>query len=145
MEAFDAERDGSGTHEWAEFNENIARGCEHGCLYCYAAHNAKRFKVRERSDWTRVELTKRAHVTSYPRRAGVIMFPSAHDITPLNVHAYTRVAKLMLQAGNKLLIVSKPHLGVISQLCEELAAHKDAILFRFTNSAVKPRPSWLAA
>lgn len=132
MATFDSERKGSGTHEWAEVNENIGRGCSHSCLYCYAATNAKRFKQRERADWAREELTKRAFITSYPKREGVIMFPTAHDITPFNVDAYIRVAKLMLQAGNKLLIVSKPHLGVITQLCQEFVAHKDNILFRFT-------------
>ena len=48
MNTFDSQREGSGTHEWAEVTENIARGCPHNCLYCYAAQNAKRFKLRDR-------------------------------------------------------------------------------------------------
>jgi DNA repair photolyase len=131
-QTFDAARKGTGTHEWAERTENIARGCPHNCLYCYAAQNAKRFKLRDRADWPREELTARANLTSYPARDGVIMFPSAHDITPFNVEAYLRVAKLMLAKGNKLLIVSKPHYAVIARLCTELSAYKALILFRFT-------------
>ena len=74
MNTFDEQREGTGTHEWAEVTENISRGCPHDCLYCYAAQNAKRFKLRDRADWKREELTKRAYITSYPARDGVIMF-----------------------------------------------------------------------
>lgn len=132
MKNFDAEREGTGTHEWAEETFNIARGCPHNCRYCYAAQNAQRFKWRDRADWAREELTKRADITSYPARDGVIMFPSAHDITPFNLDAYVRVARLMLEAGNKLLIVSKPHLSCIARLCDEFAEFSEQILFRFT-------------
>lgn len=132
MTTFDAQRSGTGTHEWAEVTENIARGCPNDCLYCYAATNANRFKLRQRSHWKTEELTKRAAIASYPAKGGVIMFPSAHDITPFNVEAFIRVARLMLAAGNKLLIVSKPRLDCIRQVAAALQDHKPAILFRFT-------------
>lgn len=129
---FDTARTGTGTAEWSERTENIAKGCANGCLYCYAAANAARFKQRDRDDWAREELTRKASMKSYPKRDGVIMFPSAHDITPFNVDAYIRVAKLILNAGNRLLIVSKPRPECITRLTEELAQWKDQILFRFT-------------
>lgn len=132
MKKFDDKRIGTGTKEWAEKTENIARGCPNNCLYCYAAQNANRFKLRVREDWSREELTKRAAITSYPARGGVVMFPSAHDITPFNVDAYVRVAKLILEKGNQLLIVSKPHLECIEKVCNELDSFKSQILFRFT-------------
>ena len=132
MNTFDSKREGSGTHEWAEVTENIARGCPHNCLYCYAAQNAKRFKLRDRADWSREELTKRADITSYPAREGVIMFPSAHDITPFNVATYIRVARLMLEKGNRLLIVSKPHLDCVVKMCDAFEPFSSQILFRFT-------------
>lgn len=135
---FDAPRTGTGTHEWAEVTENIARGCPNACRYCYASLNAKRFKLRERNDWAREELTKRAEITSYPARGGIVMFPSAHDLTPFNLDAYLRVAKLMLESGNRLLIVSKPRLDCITRLCDELQAYRDAILLRFTIGTVDP-------
>lgn len=135
---FDAPRTGTGTHEWAEVTENIARGCPCACRYCYASHHANRFRLRERSDWAREELTKRAQITSYPARGGIVMFPSAHDLTPFNLDAYLRVAKLMLRSGNRLLIVSKPRLDCITRLCDELQAYRDAILLRFTIGTVDP-------
>lgn len=129
---FDLQRTGTGTKEWAEKNENIQRGCSHRCLYCYAAHNAHRFKLRDRAEWQVEELTKKAYVTSYPVREGVIMFPTAHDITPFNLEAYTRIARLMLEKGNNLLIVSKPNPDCIRTLADELKEYQSQIMFRFT-------------
>ena len=132
MKNFDTPRTGTGTKEWAEVTENICRGCANNCLYCYAAHNANRFKLRERSGWQVEELTKRAEMRSYPARGGVVMFPSSHDITPYNLEAYIRVARLILAAGNRLLIVSKPRRECIWSLLSELREYKEQILFRFT-------------
>ena len=132
VDDFSRERKGTGTAEWAEVTENITRGCRNDCVYCYAAHNASRFKLRDRSDWSREELTKRAGMTSYPAKGGVVMFPSSHDITPFNVEAYIRVAKLILAKGNRLLIVTKPNLACMERLLIELAPFKKQILFRFT-------------
>ena len=129
---FDAARAGSGTKEWAEVTENCCRGCANDCRYCYAAHNAIRFGQRVRGDWSREELTKRAEITSYPARDGVVMFPSSHDITPFNLEAVTRVARLILEKGNQLLLVTKPRLECMRALLEELAPWKDQVLWRFT-------------
>lgn len=133
---FDTPRTGSGTAEWAEVNENICRGCRNNCLYCYAAANAARFKLRPRSEWHIEKLTKRAAMRSYPAKDGVVMFPSSHDITPYNLDEYIRVAKLILAAGNRLLIVSKPRRECIWSLLSELRGYKDQILFRFTIGTV---------
>jgi DNA repair photolyase len=149
---FDIERQGTGTREWAEVTENIQRGCANGCLYCYAAHNAARFHLRFRPEWEREELTPRAEVRSYPARDGVVMFPSAHDITPFNVEAYIRVARLILEKGNRLLIVSKPRRECINRVMDALETWREQICFRFTIGALDNRllalwepgaPEWL--
>ena len=136
MQDFDKNRTGTGTREWAEVTENIQRGCVNNCLYCYAAHNAERFGWRTRSEWQREELTKRADMKTYPARDGVVMFPSSHDITPFNVGHFIRVATIILQKGNRLLIVSKPRLDCIIDVCKSLAPWKKQILFRFTIGAM---------
>lgn len=138
---FDAARAGTGTKEWSEHSENIQRGCSHGCLYCYASTNAVRFKLRAPGDWRREELTKKATITRYPKRTGVIMFPTAHDITPFNLEASVRVLILMLQAGNQVLIVSKPHPECIARLVAVLQPYREQILFRFTIGTTNPQVS----
>ena len=129
---FDAKRAGSGTAQWAEVTENIARGCANGCLYCYAAHHANRFKLKSRGDWTEEELTRRAQMASYPARGGVVMFPSAHDITPFTVEPFIRVARLILKKGNRLLIVTKPREECMRRVMAELEPWKSQVMFRFT-------------
>jgi len=129
---FDADREGTGTAEWAEVTENICRGCANNCLYCYAAHNANRFNLRKRDDWAREELTKRSLIKSYPAKNGIVMFPSSHDITPFNLESCIRVLTLMLKKGNQVLIVTKPRASCIEALLNDLAPWKDQILFRFT-------------
>lgn len=138
---FDADRKGTGTAEWAEVTENICRGCANNCLYCYAAHNANRFNQRPRAEWEREEFTKRALMTSYPAREGVVMFPSSHDITPFNVEGYIRVAKLILGKGNKLLIVTKPRWECVSRLLVELDLWRSQILLRFTIGTINGKVS----
>lgn len=138
---FDSEREGTGTKEWAEVTENICRGCANNCLYCYAAHNANRFNQRPREEWSREEFTKRAAMTTYPAREGVVMFPSSHDITPFNVKEYLRVAKLILGKGNKLLIVTKPRWECVSRLLAELDLWRSQILLRFTIGTINGKVS----
>jgi DNA repair photolyase len=63
------------------------------------------------------------------------MFPSSHDITPSSLEACMTVLDNLLKAGNRVLIVSKPHLECIKAICEKFASFKDLILFRFTIGA----------
>jgi DNA repair photolyase len=130
---FDDVRSNRGTFEWADWSENIQKGCAHGCLYCYAAHNAiVKFKSVKAGEWQIERPTKRAGMLSYPKREGVGMFPTAHDITPNNIDECIRVLTLMLQAGNKILIVTKPHTDCVLDMCMKLRDFKDQIMFRFT-------------
>ena len=117
---FDIERNKSGVQEWAEKSENIQRGCPNNCLYCYSAYTFNRFKLRKREEWGREELTKRADMRSYPVCEGVVMFPSSHDITDFNVEHFIRAARLMLEKGNRLLIVSKPRRECMAKVMDAL-------------------------
>lgn len=122
----------SGTREWAARNVNIQKGCEHGCLYCYAHGNAGRFKKSWAKSWTTPSLTRAAIDKGYNKREGAIMFPSSHDITEANLSDCLVVLKKLLAAGNRVLIVSKPHLNCIKTLCQELDGFKGQVLFRFS-------------
>jgi DNA repair photolyase len=126
----------SGTKEWAATNANVMTGCSHGCLYCYASASAFRFERVEPGKWGDERVNKRALEKGYGKRKGTIMFPTAHDITPDNLSHCKTVLSKMLEAGNDVLIVSKPHLVCIRDLCEALKEFKDQILFRFTIGSV---------
>ena len=129
----------TGTREWAEVNVNIILGCEHRCLYCFAATMAKwRGDISSRDEWgTTCCRTRPKEVTKKRQKIeGRIMFPSTHDITPQFLDECVTVLRKLLAAGNEVLIVSKPHLECVERLCQEFAEYKEKIIFRFTIGAM---------
>ena len=135
----DDKRTVSGTQEWAATNVNIQRGCSHGCVYCYAHANAQRFKqLGDGQTWGEEVINRTAVEKAYGfRPSGTIMFPTTHDIVPANLDEATTVLRKMLASGNRVLVVSKPHLACIQRLCAELEEWKDNVLFRFTIGAMR--------
>jgi hypothetical protein len=66
------------------------------------------------------------------KKTGTVMFPTAHDITPANINHCVVVLRKLVKAGNKVLIVSKPHLSCIQHICSYLDGFQNNVLFRFT-------------
>lgn len=122
----------TGTKEWATSNFNFISGCSNNCVYCYAKSMAIRFRRKTTQTWQNEELIQAKVDHSYNKKHGIIMYPSSHDITEQHLDYHLIVLKKLLQAGNQLLIVSKPRIAVVKTLCEELKDYKDQILFRFT-------------
>jgi len=122
----------TGTREWASRNVNCCRGCSHDCLYCYARSMALRFRRTSPSAWPDEVVIDRDLRKKRRFLPGTAMFPTTHDITPGNLWACEILLKGLLQAGNQILIVSKPHLACVETLCRNLAEWKGQVLFRFT-------------
>ena len=125
-----------GTQEWAASNVNLQVGCEHDCRYCYAKAMGIRFKRTTAQTWQKPVPRQQAVQRKYQKRAGRIMFPSSHDITPGNLAACLQALTGILKAGNDVLIVMKPHLDCVRRLCSEIDAFKQHVMFRFTIGAV---------
>lgn len=133
MSDFTKDRKGTGTREWSEHSMNVGRGCSHLCRYCYATTQALRFKlIEKREEWADERLTKMANRKSARPKDGVIMLPTTTDITPFYLPTVIEQALLELKVGNKLLLVSKPHLECVQEMCNAFADYKSQILFRFT-------------
>lgn len=132
--SFTADRKGKGTREWSDSSYNICQGCTHGCLYCYAKATRARFDstVRVAGGWENQRLKPNTELGRGHSTDEVVMFPTAHDITPEFVGESLATIRNLLADGNKVLIVTKPHLSVVRTLCRELQPNKDRILFRFT-------------
>ncbi|MGD0036752.1 MAG: radical SAM protein [Bacteroidota bacterium] len=126
----------TGTKEWAEDNENILNGCSHSCLYCYAHSMAQRFHRLINNEWNQERLKADPRQIKIRKTDGRIMYPSVHDITPPSIDEHVAFIHRLLDAGNKLLIVSKPHIECIKRICEEFEAYKDQITFRFTIGSI---------
>jgi DNA repair photolyase len=100
---------------------------------------AVRFRQVTESQW-HLERVRPGDVTKPQKRYdGQVMFPSSHDITPNNLDACLTVLGNLLHAGNRVLVVSKPHLECIRAICERFKAFKAKILFRFTIGACDDR------
>jgi DNA repair photolyase len=123
----------SGTNEWSIASANFITGCEHNCLYCYSREIASRNNRKTKDNWKEETIRpKNLNKKWKLHEGGRIMFPSSHDITPQNLSESIQFLKNILLPGNQVLIVSKPHLECIKTICDEFAAFKEKILFRFT-------------
>ncbi len=121
-----------GTKEWADKTLNLLNGCHNNCKYCFGRENAIRFHRKTPEDWREEVLNKTAFAKKFAKRGGTIMFPSTHDITQDHLTECIIYLKKMLEAGNRVLIVTKPDLACVKPMCDELEAYKDQILYRFT-------------
>jgi len=121
-----------GTKEWADKTLNLLSGCHNNCKYCFGRENAIRFHRKTPEDWREEVLNKTAFARKFAKRGGTIMFPSTHDITQDHLAECIVYLKKMLEAGNRVLIVTKPDLVCVKAMCKELVPYDDQILFRFT-------------
>ena len=121
-----------GTKEWAKYNENFISGCSHDCRYCYAKTMAMRFHRKTAETWKEETIDMKKLSKHFTKRNGRFMFPTTHDITPNNLdHVMTFLGNI-LNPGNEVLIVTKPHLECIHTLCDSFHQYRQNMLFRFT-------------
>lgn len=133
MESFNSVRSGSGTRQWSDVSHNVGLGCSHDCKYCYAASYAtEKGYITNRAEWANEQLCPRR----LPTKPGVVMFPTAHDITPFFLDSSISAISGMLQAGRQVLVVSKPHLECVKALCDAFSDYRQQLLFRFTIGSI---------
>ena len=99
---------------------------------CYAKAMSPRHKKIDLEHWADPIIRHDKLAKSIGKRKGTIMFPTTHDLHPDNLQYIIPFIKKLLSPGNKVLIVTKPHLRVIKTICWNFENRKDQILFRFT-------------
>ena len=123
----------TGTKEWSTSSVNVSSGCAHGCLYCYARAQAIRFKRKTPATWCDEEINRDVLRKGFGKRTGRVMLPTTHDLTDATIEHVGTVARRLLDAGNELLIVSKPRPELIERLLLRIPiSARDAVEFRFT-------------
>ena len=128
----------SGTKEWADYNVNCIKGCSNDCRYCYAKIMAKRFGRCQEHTWKNMVINKNAVERNYKKYKGRVMFPSTHDIvddSSLQKACFVVIAKL-LEAGNEVLITTKPLLAVTEKITEIFSTYREQLQFRFTITSI---------
>jgi DNA repair photolyase len=119
----------TGTREWSDVSHNIGSGCSHGCLYCYAASYALwKGYIKTHAEWLVEKLTPRR----IPTKQGVVMFPTAHDISPFYLEASIAAIQQMLEAGKSVVIVTKAHPACIKTICARFTDYRNKIILRVT-------------
>lgn len=122
----------TGTREWAATNFNFIDGCSNSCKYCFARAMAARHKRISPSQWPEMRFRASAVDKPVAKKDRMIMVPSSHDIVPELLPQSIQILERLLKVGNHLLIVSKPHLKCVMEMCSALNQYKDQILFRFS-------------
>jgi len=127
----------TGVQEWTGedgASVNIQVGCEHNCRYCYAREMAVRFRCNYCAEkWPKPWINQKKVDLPYKKKyAGVVMFPTTHDITEANLSQCMCVLRKLLDAGNRVLVVSKPHMTCIKLICHAFEEHGDRMEFRFS-------------
>jgi len=128
----------SGTKEWADYNVNCIKGCSNNCRYCYAKMMAKRFGRCTEDTWNKMEINEKAVERNYRKYNGRVMFPSTHDIIddPELQEACFVVIRKLLEAGNEVLVTTKPTLSITKKIIEKFSHYKEQLQFRFTITSI---------
>ena len=109
----------------ADHTVNFCTGCSHDCRYCYAKGMAIQYNRLTADEWPIEKIRDHDVVRKQKRYDGRVMTPSSHDITPGNLQAGITVIGKLLDAGNHILIVSKPHLDCIRVICDAFYDYRE--------------------
>lgn len=128
-----------GTREWANENFNTHYACTHGCRYCYAWNEAYQRKRSYWQNWGKKMTLRDYWDKSWMTRKEnyIIMYPTTHDITPEIMDKAFIAIQNMLDANIDVLLVSKPHIEVMTALVDKFSDYvknSPKILPRFSIS-----------
>jgi len=120
---------------------SLQTGCEHGCLYCHAREEAVRSgRIKSGHVWGGCSPTiyglDADHLDC--KYAARVVFPGAHDVTARNLPYCEHVLSRLLQAGNDVVIESKPDLAVWRTLLDGLGPRKGQVELRFSITHLDP-------
>lgn len=122
----------TGTKEWSSISMNLISGCFHNCRYCYGKSENIYFGKTRPENWECESVRFNKMMDKVGKKKDLIMYPSTHDIHPFHIDHHIYYLRKILSSGNKVLIVTKPHLSCIERICNEFEQYKSQILFRFT-------------
>ena len=118
--------------DWTYKTVSCCNGCSNDCIYCYAKGDAVDKKRIFLQNWKHEVIRQKDVDKEYKFFDDPIMFPGTHDITDSNFYACQIVLNKLINAGNRVLLVSKPRYALIAKICDDYKSYKNNILFRFT-------------
>lgn len=109
--------------------------CRNDCKYCYMKRIKSKFFGVDIEDLNMVIDDKKVYKNWRKvdkKHCKIIMFPSSHDIFEEYLDEFIITCKNILNAGHRLLIVTKPRRKCIEEMIVEFNEFKKDILFRLT-------------
>lgn len=118
--------------ERTEFNANIQVTCSNDCVYCGSAVKAvERGFVRDRARWANDFLLKQ--VPAFNKKYDcVVRYPTNHDVTLKYLDRHCKAIQEILEAGNDLVINTKPRLRCMEAVAKVCADHKVNVIFNLS-------------
>jgi DNA repair photolyase len=123
-------------HQFADDSINFITGCGNKCKYCYSCEMAVRLRHLDPTNWENEIVRQKDLMKKIKKYPKMVMFPSSHDIRPIHLSESIQMLEKILQAGNEVLVVSKPHFECTERICNTFQDYKNKILFRFTIGSV---------
>jgi DNA repair photolyase len=129
--------------ESSEFSANIQVTCSNDCAYCYSAVVAvEKGYVRNRAKWANDFLKKT--VPSFNRKYdNIVHYPTNHDVTFRNLDRHCTAIREILEAGNDLVICTKPSLRCMEAVARVCTDYKNKVTFRLTITSLAEAQSVL--
>ena len=125
--------------QWGNKSYNIRDPsvfCKHKCTYCYMNNINDRFKHETRlidmEDLFPLDIKAVNKKWKRTEKSSVYFFPSSHDIFYENIQEYISTAKKIMDSGNDIMFVTKPHFETIKKISEGLKNYKDHIAYYMT-------------
>ncbi len=117
-------------------NQSAARGAGDYDWIVFTSVNAvERFGRMKAEDWPRMRVRQHDVRKRRVKVDGTVMFPTTHDITPEVLEPCLTVLRNLLEAGNRVLVVSKPYFDCVLEITDRLREFRGHVLFRFTIGA----------
>jgi len=121
--------------DWVYKTVSCCNGCINDCVYCFARGDAVNKKRLKLTDWPLSKIRQHDVDKKYKLFKTPVMFPGTHDIYAENFDACMTVLGKLLDAGNRVLVVSKPRYDIIVEIEKQFSKFRNNLLFRFTIGA----------
>jgi len=121
-----------GKNSWGGYICNFIKGCNHNCFYCFQKGHSVRVGKKTRENWKNEVVNPDFINWDVKYYEDGFMFPQSHDITPQHLDENIIMIRKILTPGNKIFLVTKPHLECVKRICSEFYNYRDTLHFCFT-------------
>lgn len=117
---------------WGAKTANFIKGCRNDCRYCFSKAYSIRVGRKTIENWKDEVINPDYQNIIVKYFEGGFMFPQTHDISPQCINENVFMLKKILEVGNDVFCVTKPHLECIERICNEFSGYRKQLHFCFT-------------